>query len=197
MPVKRPDLAVRAFVEIAGLRPDWDLVMIGEGPLRHEVEAIIPEHLRPRIIWTGFLNNVTELAGLYANCDVLLLPSDHEPWGVVVVEAAAAGLAIIASDKVGANPELVHDGVNGAIFAAGNLRLLREALLTVTAAEKCDALKVRSRHAFREWSRLNDAATGFGNALRIGADASAASAVAGPAPCSRVRPEVVTESRHA
>ena len=171
MPVKRPDLAVRAFVEIAGLRPDWDLIMIGEGPLRREVEATIPEHLKPRIIWTGFLNNVTELAGLYSNCDILLLPSDHEPWGVVVVEAAAAGLAIIASDKVGANPELVHDGVNGAIFAAGNLRLLREALLTVTAAEKCDALKVRSRQVFSEWSRMNDPAASVGSALRIGAAA--------------------------
>ncbi len=168
MPVKRPDLAVRAFVEIAGLRPDWDLVMIGEGPLRHEVEAIIPEHLKPRVIWTGFLNNVTELAGLYANCDVLLLPSDHEPWGVVVVEAAAAGLAIIASEKVGANPELVHDGVNGAIFAAGNLRLLREGLLMVTAAEKCDDFKARSRQVFREWSRMNDSVASVGSALRIG-----------------------------
>lgn len=175
MPVKRPDLAVRAFVEIAGLRADWDLVMIGDGPMRREVEAMIPEHLKSRIIWTGFLNNVAELAGLYANCDVLLLPSDQEPWGVVVVEAVAAGLAIVASDKVGANPELVHDGINGAIFAAGNLRLLKEALLTVTASQQCDALKARSRQTLREWSRLNDAAAGFGNALRIGADASDAS----------------------
>jgi glycosyltransferase involved in cell wall biosynthesis len=175
MPVKRPDLAVRAFVEIAGLRPDWDLVMIGDGPMRREVEALIPEHLKPRIIWTGFLNNVADLAGLYANCDVLLLPSDQEPWGVVVVEAAAAGLAIVASDKVGANPELVHDGVNGAVFASGNLRLAKEALLAVTAPQQCDVLKSRSRQTFKDWSRLNDAAAGFGNALRIGAGASASS----------------------
>jgi glycosyltransferase involved in cell wall biosynthesis len=167
MPAKRPDLAVRAFVEIAGLRPDWDLVMVGDGSLRPELEAMIPAHLRSRIIWTGFLNDVANLAGIYANCDVLLLPSDHEPWGVVVVEAAAAGLAIVASNRVGAAPELVHDGVNGAIFPAGNLRLLKEALLAVTPRDACDSLKSSSRQIFLDWQRRDDAVESFGNALQL------------------------------
>ncbi|QDT74100.1 glycosyltransferase [Lacipirellula limnantheis] len=176
MNAKRPDLAVRAFVEIAGLRPDWDLVMIGDGPLRHEVQALVPGHWKSRVIWTGFLNSVDELAGLYAQCDILLLPSDHEPWGVVVVEAAAAGLAIVASDKVGAAPELVHHGINGAVFKAGDLRLLKESLLAVTAPEHCDAYKKESARIFRNWSRENDAATNFGKALRIAINDQAAAA---------------------
>lgn len=167
MPAKRPDLAVRAFVEIAGLRSDWDLVMIGDGPLREQLEESIPQHLRSRVLWTGFLNEMPEMAGAYSLCDVLLLPSDHEPWGVVVVEAVAAGLAIIASDKVGAVPELVHHGVNGAVFAFGNVRLLKEAMLSVSSETKCNALKEQSREVFREWTCLNDAATNFGTALRL------------------------------
>ena len=174
MTAKRPDLALRAFVEIAGLRSDWDLVMIGEGPLREQLEASIPAHLKSRVVWTGFLNDMSAMAGLYAQCDVLVLPSDHEPWGVVVVEAAAAGLAIIASDKVGAAPELVRHGVNGAVFAAGNLRLLKEAMLSVSSDAACDELKQRSRDVFREWTVLNDAATNFGAALGLCEDAAIA-----------------------
>jgi len=170
MPAKRPDLALRAFVEIAGLRPDWDLVMVGEGPLREQLEASIPPHLKSRVLWTGFLNDMSAMAGLYAQCDVLVLPSDHEPWGVVVVEAAAAGLAIIASDKVGAAPELVRHGVNGAMFAAGNLRLLKEAMLAVSSDEACDGLKKQSREIFRQWTTHNDAATNFGAALGLSED---------------------------
>ncbi|MBA4107335.1 MAG: hypothetical protein C0485_16440 [Pirellula sp.] len=172
MQAKRPDLAVRAFVEIAGLRSDWDLVMIGDGPLRLQLEASIPPHLKSRVLWTGFLNDVSEMAGAYSLCDVLVLPSDHEPWGVVVVEAVAAGLAIIASDKVGAVPELVHHGANGAVFASGNLRLLKEAMLSVSSEAKCDALKEQSREVFREWTCLNDAATNFGAALGLREDAA-------------------------
>ena len=167
MSAKRPDLAVRAFVEIAGLRSDWDLVMIGDGPLRRQLEESVPQHLKSRILWTGFSNDVAELAGVYSQCDVLVLPSDHEPWGVVVVEAAAAGLAIIASDHVGAAPELVHHGINGAVFSSGNLRLLKESLLAASADGACDALKSGSRDVFREWTRLNDPATSFSAALRL------------------------------
>jgi glycosyltransferase involved in cell wall biosynthesis len=172
MTAKRPDLAVRAFVECAGLRPEWDLVMVGDGPMRSELEEIVPSRLRERVIWTGFVNDMSKLAGIYANSDLLLLPSDHEPWGVVVVEAAAAGLAIVASDRVGAVPELVHDKVNGAIFPAGNLRMLKEALLAATDKETVDQMKGNSRDVFRRWQLRDDAVANFGSALGMRADAS-------------------------
>ena len=44
---------------------------------------------------------------MYRSCDVLVIPSDYEPWALVVNEAAAAGLAIVASNVVGAAAELV------------------------------------------------------------------------------------------
>ena len=166
MPAKRPDLAISAFAQIAEKRPEWDLVMVGDGPLRTDAEAGVPAHLRDRVIWTGFLDDAADVAGIYASSDALLLPSDHEPWGVVVVEAAAAGLAIVASDAVGAAPELVHPGRNGALFAAGDQRALIAALLEVTDAERIDAAKLQSQDIVRQWLDECDPVVSFRKALQ-------------------------------
>jgi glycosyltransferase involved in cell wall biosynthesis len=165
MPVKRPDLALRAFAAIADERPEWDLVMLGDGVLRRELEASVPDRLHARITWTGFLDYASDVAGFYAASDVLLLPSDHEPWGVVVAEAAAAGLAIVASGVVGASPELVREGRNGALFPAGDLPSLTQALLEITAPERIDDARLESRGVLREWLAANDPLAGFRWAL--------------------------------
>jgi glycosyltransferase involved in cell wall biosynthesis len=166
MEVKRPDLAVNAFGRIADERPEWDLVMVGDGPLRIELEASVPPRLRERVIWTGFLNSPEEIAGVYAQCDAMVLPSDHEPWGVVVVEAAAAGLAIVASDNVGAAPELVKPGMNGAVFRAGDLSALTEALREITAAGRVNEAKIQSLAVLHEWLAECDPVAAFRHALR-------------------------------
>lgn len=165
MPVKRPDLAIRAFADIAAERPDWDLVMVGDGPLRSGLEASVPPGLAERIHFTGFLHDPADMAAVYQHGDALLLPSDHEPWGVVVVEAAAAGLAIVASDVVGAAPELVVNNRNGSTFAVGDLDDLKAALLTVTAAETIDRMRCESPLVFAEWCNLADPVRGFREAL--------------------------------
>lgn len=182
MNAKRPDLAVRAFIAIAALRPEWDLVMVGDGPLRAEVERLAPEHLRSRILWTGFVNEMRDLAALCACCDLMLLPSGHEPWGVVVVEAAAAGLAIVASDVVGAAPELVHDGANGELFPTGNLGALKQSLLKATEPERIDALKAGSQQVFNEWFAACDPVANFGQALGV-----SASTASGPVAVNSLR----------
>lgn len=56
-----------------------------------------------------------------ANADALVLVSEYEPWGVVVHEALATGTPVLASRSVGSAPELVHEGVTGAVVRA-NLR---------------------------------------------------------------------------
>jgi glycosyltransferase involved in cell wall biosynthesis len=165
MQVKRPDLAIRAFAAIAAERPDWDLVMLGDGPLQPSLAECVPPGLKSRVLWTGFVHDMREVAGLYALSDVLLLPSDHEPWGVVVVEAAAAGLAIVASDVVGAAPELVHDGRNGHQFAAGDVQALIGALRMTTAPGWIDDGKRQSRDVFRNWLVDSDPIIGFRAAL--------------------------------
>ncbi|MBA3481075.1 MAG: glycosyltransferase [Pirellulales bacterium] len=165
MRVKRPDLVVAAFAAIADERPEWDLVMIGDGPLRDAVEMSVPARLKDRVVWTGFHDDAAAVAGIYAQCDVMVLPSDAEPWGVVVVEAAAAGLAIVASDMVGAAPELVKEGVNGALFPAGDLAAFTNALKRVTSPSRIDEVKRQSRAVLHDWLAECDPVAAFGAAL--------------------------------
>jgi glycosyltransferase involved in cell wall biosynthesis/lauroyl/myristoyl acyltransferase len=165
MQAKRPDLALKAFAAIADERPDWDLVMLGDGELRASLTQRVPTNLRDRVCWTGFLHEIRDVAGIYALSDVLLLPSDHEPWGVVVAEAAAAGLAIVTSDVVGAAPELVHNGRNGQQFPAGDIQSLVRALRMSTAPDWIDEGKRQSRIVLGEWLANADPILGFRAAL--------------------------------
>jgi glycosyltransferase involved in cell wall biosynthesis len=153
--VKRVDLLIDAFAAIAGERPNWDLLVAGDGPLGGELRRRVPERLRPRVIWTGFLEQ-EELKSAYHAADVLVLPSDFEPWAVVVQEAMAAGLVVVASDVVGAAHELIEDRRSGRIFAAGELAALVDAVADVCRPEAIDSYKKSSRAALENWRRANN-----------------------------------------
>lgn len=165
VPVKRVDLLLAAFTAIAEERPDLDLVIAGDGPLAAELKAMIPATLRDRVLWTGFIADAKVLAGLYRNVDVLVLPSDYEPWGVVVTEAVAAGLAIVASSVVGAAADTVVPGLNGYVFERGDQEDLEGALLASTAHEHLSDLKQGSSVVFHQWQSHNDPIQGLRNAL--------------------------------
>ncbi len=68
------------------------------------------------------------LVETYAAADVFALLSSWEPWGVVVNEAAACGLPLVLSDRVGAAPDLLRDGENGALVPAGDVAAAAAAL---------------------------------------------------------------------
>jgi glycosyltransferase involved in cell wall biosynthesis len=163
--VKRPDLLIDAFAAIADTRPEWDLVMMGGGPLRKSLERRVPARLRQRIIWTGFLGEQETVSAIYRCCDVLVLPSNFEPWALAINEAAAAGLAIVASDVVGAAAELVRDGVNGFFFPAGDKMALTDRLLRTTAPETIDHLKAGSAGILADWRSRGDPIAGLRRAL--------------------------------
>lgn len=164
---KRPDLLIRAFAAIAGQRPDWDLVFAGNGPLRSALEALIPPELTSRVFWAGFLSDQSALSALYRGCDLLTLPSNYEPWALVINEAAAVGLAIISSDVVGAAAELVREGINGMLFPSGNLEMLVRCMMEATDAQRIDALKSGSTLVLADWRRRADPVAGLRRALTV------------------------------
>jgi glycosyltransferase involved in cell wall biosynthesis len=120
-----------AFAEIAPDRRPI-LLMAGDGELRPQVEAAIASaRLDDAVRMLGFQSQ-RQLAALYELCDLFVLPSAHETWGLVVNEAMNAARAVIASDRVGAARDLIRDGVNGFIYPLGDVPALagclREAL---------------------------------------------------------------------
>lgn len=163
--IKRVDLLLSAFAAIAMERPQWDLVIVGDGELRRPLEGSVSPALASRITWTGFVADQGEVSAIYRACDVLAHPPDVEPWALVINEAAAAGLAIVASDVVGAAAELVRDGVNGRIFPAGDGIGLRQALLDVTAPDRTDAMKAASAQVLADWQQRGDPVDGLRQAL--------------------------------
>lgn len=102
-------LLINSFEELQGTFHDWNLVLVGNGPLE---KSILPT---PRIQIHSFLPPEL-LEDILANTGVFCLPSRSEPWGVVVHEMAAYGLPIIVSDASGAGYEFVRNGLNGYRF---------------------------------------------------------------------------------
>jgi glycosyltransferase involved in cell wall biosynthesis len=166
IPLKRVDLLINAFAAIAGERPQWDLVIVGDGPLRDSLAAAVPDALRTRVIWTGFLGDQEDISAVYRACDVLVLPSEREAWALVINEAAAAGLAIVSSSVPGAAEDLVRDGVNGRIFPSGDLGALVDCLLDVTSESRLTAMKAASPVVLDEWRRRADPVDSLRQILR-------------------------------
>ncbi|MFL5944392.1 MAG: glycosyltransferase family 4 protein, partial [Gaiellaceae bacterium] len=100
---------------------------------------------------TGGLSE-DELAQRYADADVFALLSRHEPWGVVVNEAAASGLPLVLSDRVGAAHDLLRDGENGFLVPADDVGAAAGALRKLAASlELRRQMGERSRELVRPW----------------------------------------------
>jgi len=97
------------------------------------------------------------LSAFYAASDCLVLPSEYEPWGLVVNEAMAAGLPVIVSDKVGCAADLVRSGENGVVYRCGDLAALAKALgVVVTDADRRRCWGRRSREIISGWDYQAD-----------------------------------------
>ena len=80
-----------------------------------------------KVVFAGFCQR-EELAQYYRASDVFILPSESEPWGLVVNEAMEFGLPVILSNQVGSVPALLHEGMNGLSFPAGNSGALAQCI---------------------------------------------------------------------
>jgi glycosyltransferase involved in cell wall biosynthesis len=151
--LKRLDIALGAFKEIAMDRENWEFLIVGEGPEETRLKKIIPPELSNRVHWIGFAQN-RELALWYHSSDLLILASEHDAWGLVVNEALAAGLAVICTDVVGASVDLVAEGVNGFTFPPRDTCTLINCLNKATKDNKIDQLKQGSKEVLDAW-RVN------------------------------------------
>ena len=163
--VKRVDLLINAFQTLADERPEWDLIIAGDGPERPLLSAQIVPALRDRVRFLGFINGSRLLAAIYGASDLLVLPSDFEPWGVVVTEAATR-LALVCSSRVGAAPDLIEEHRKGLSFEAGSHAALVAALREATDPLNIDRMKAASPVVLAEWRARMDPVAGLRLALR-------------------------------
>ncbi len=150
-PWKRPADLLRAFAR-AGV-PSAHLVFAGEGPLRGALEAEARAlRIAERTHFLGFVNQ-SQLPAIYTAADLLVLPSDYEPFGVVVNEAMLCGCGVVVSDRVGARFDLVREGQTGFVFPAGDVQALAGILRRVLLdRELLCRLGAAGRERMRTWS---------------------------------------------
>ena len=150
-PRKRPLDLVRAAARIAADCP-LSVVLVGDGSERRTLEDEIGRAGLRYARITGFVNQ-GEISRYYAACDVLVLPSSHEPWGLVLNEAMCFGVPVIASDAVGAAPDLARVGENGAVYPVGDVGALAQALRVILRDPvRRAAMGARSREIVRGYS---------------------------------------------
>jgi glycosyltransferase involved in cell wall biosynthesis len=126
---KRPDLAVRAFVDVRRRYPAAELHFVGEGPLRSDVETLVSELGLAGAV--KFLGVRSDVPALLARADCLLLSSDYEGCPFSVLEAMAAGVPVVAT-RVGGVAELVAEET-GLLVEPGRPDLLAAAVAELFA----------------------------------------------------------------
>jgi len=153
-PKKGLDLLVPAFSKLK----DRDAVLAIAGPdsdgYQHQVESMVKAHgVQHRVVFTGMLRGVDRLAAL-ADADLFVLPSYQENFGVVVVEALAAGTPVIISDQVNLYPDVLAAEVGEVVptdvdrLAGAMDRWLADETLRRSAGEKA-RLFARARYDWR------------------------------------------------
>jgi glycosyltransferase involved in cell wall biosynthesis len=120
-------------------------LVVGSGPERARLER-----LGSNAIFTGELA-ADRVLEAYAAADVFALLSSHEPWGVAVNEAAAAGLPLVLSDRVGAAADLLRDGENGVLVPPGDVGRAADAIRLLRDDDRRRRYGARSRELVAPW----------------------------------------------
>jgi L-malate glycosyltransferase len=124
-PVKDHATLIRAFEQVAAARPDVDLLLAGDGPLRADLERQVAEAgICSRVRFLGVRNDV---ADLLRAADLFVLTSRSEAASITLLEAMASSLPLVVT-AVGGNPEIVRDGVEGVLVPRGDAAAAARAL---------------------------------------------------------------------
>lgn len=132
-PRKRLDVLLRAAARLRGQIPGLQVRIVGDGPQRERLRSLWHRlELQQTVRWLGNLSQ-NELAREYQSCDVFCLPSVQEGFGIVFLEAMAAGKPVVAA-RAAAVPEVVPQGVlaepnNDASLAGAILQLHQDPAL--------------------------------------------------------------------
>lgn len=118
---KDPKTLILAFQKLAN--NNCHLVMVGDGILKEELKLLSGNN--KNIHFLPFQNQ-TEMPALYQLCDIFILPSISETWGLSVNEAMASGKPVIATDRTGSSVDLIKPYVNGFTFRSSNAEELVE-----------------------------------------------------------------------
>ena len=127
-PVKGHGTLIRGFREVAASRPDVDLLLAGDGALRDELERLATQlGISGRVRFLGVRGDVPDLLRA---ADVFAMTSESEAASLTIMEAMATGVPVVVT-RVGGNPELVRDGIDGLLVPRGDSAATAQALARI------------------------------------------------------------------
>ncbi|MCC6488449.1 MAG: glycosyltransferase [Candidatus Hydrogenedentes bacterium] len=150
-----------AFARFAKEHSAVTLLLVGSGRDEPRYRRFVQEEgLAHRVVFAGFVAR-DDLPRYYALADLLILPSRSEIWGLVINEALACGLPVLATDVCGATPDLVQEGMNGYVVPARHPDALCEALRRhFDTCMDCEAMRDSARRSIEPF-KLARAADAF------------------------------------
>lgn len=130
--IKRVEDVIKVFAEVQEQIPS-KLLMVGDGPERHVCEELvrelnITEHVR-------FVGRQEQIEEILAVCDIFLLPSEYESFGLSALEAMAAKSVVICTNA-GGLPEIIEQGKTGFMANVGDVRTMSEFAINILNDEK-------------------------------------------------------------
>lgn len=149
-----PEL-IEAFLSLEKGSQKLQLVIVGDGPIKHDLEAKL-KHKTKNYIFTG-IKKGDELAELYASADIFAFPSRTETFGQVVLEAMASGLPVVGYDSPGVR-DLVRNGETGLLAGINELKFkdALESLINNEATRLRYSTRSRELSLERDWGHILD-----------------------------------------
>lgn len=157
---------IKVFQRLCALVPDLGILLVGSGPDKERYMDFCASNNIKNVFFTGFIQP-DELPLYYALSDVFVLPTHHEPWGLVLNEAMICGLPVISSAVAGAAADLVINGRNGHIFKKQDLYALTQCLMHIlNNKEERISMGKESLEIIKGYSPLK-CASGFLEAIKF------------------------------
>lgn len=176
--VKGLDLLIEAFCRIEQERDDVALLICGDGTFRPSCQNLANRLNARNVYFLGTVAEEEKMASYYKTADVVVLPTRYEPdpgrgqnrgpegWGLVINEAMSMGKPILTTDRVGAAPDLVKDGVNGFVVRSGDVEGLYSGLKSLLESARLrEAMGKNSRRIFEEFNDFDRMFEGFRKAI--------------------------------
>ena len=156
------DYLLKAFPRILQSEPKARLLLIGDGYMRSELEALArKEGIADRVTFAGFISD-GDLVSTLRSSNVVVVPSRFEPFGIVALEAMAAGAPVVVSG-VGGLAEIVDDNVDGLEVEPGNPRAIADAVVRVLSdPEAARGFVARAKEKLKSYTWVSAAEATLG-----------------------------------
>jgi glycosyltransferase involved in cell wall biosynthesis len=164
-PWKRPEDLLEAFAR-ANVAGSY-LVFAGDGPIRGVLKRrAVETGIAERVRFLGFVNQ-TGLPSIYSASDLMVLPSQYEPFGLVVNEAMLCGCPVVVSDRVGAKYDLVREGETGRVFPCCDVEALATILRSLLGdRSQLERMGAAARERMKTWTTEMNV-EGFAEAVEV------------------------------